>query len=104
VLRHEDELGGDAAAELLAHRADEALQGLLRRRLGRALAVLARCAEHDDPTAGLQRPGPRVEEIVQVAQRCEPGRVVDESRQHVRVGQHHTGCGEAEPGRPGQPS
>ena len=60
--RDVDELRGGAAADLLAERADEALERALRGRLARRAAVLGRRPEDDDAAAGRDAADRRVEE------------------------------------------
>ena len=81
-----DELHGDAAADLLAERAGEPLQGALRGRLARRQAGRRR-AQHDDAAAALDPPHVGVEEVLQLDQL---GRVgdpggVEEQRVHRAV-------------------
>ncbi len=79
--RDVDELGGPAEARLLRGGADEALQRALGDRGGRAVGLLRRGAEDEDPAAGRELGDVRVKERVQGVQGArgvDPGGVEDE--------------------------
>jgi hypothetical protein len=94
-----DELGCRTTAELLAHRAREALQRALGGRLGGCGGHVGRGAEDDDATVRVQGAGERVEEVVERAQAGrggDPGSVEDERGEIVLCGRircGHERCG-----------